>query len=74
MVFTYFCIPETKGLSLEQIDLLYENSTPITSARYRQQLVADGDLSRVVERDDVPVEEDKGGAAWEAQEIKRLEV
>ncbi|KAI0334532.1 MFS monosaccharide transporter [Cubamyces sp. BRFM 1775] len=40
LVFTYFCIPETKGLSLEQVDLLYQNSTPITSTRYRQELIA----------------------------------
>ncbi|KAL7280854.1 MFS monosaccharide transporter [Trametes coccinea BRFM310] len=40
IVFTYFCIPETKGLSLEQVDLLYQNSTPITSAKYRRELVA----------------------------------
>ncbi|KAI9511393.1 general substrate transporter [Russula earlei] len=25
ILFAYFCIPETKGLSLEQIDLLYQN-------------------------------------------------
>ncbi|RPD64254.1 MFS monosaccharide transporter [Lentinus tigrinus ALCF2SS1-7] len=40
VIFTYFCIPETKGLSLEQIDLLYQNSTPITSVRYRKELIA----------------------------------
>ncbi|KAI0820337.1 MFS monosaccharide transporter [Trametes gibbosa] len=39
-IFTYFCIPETKGLSLEQVDLLYQNSTPLTSARYRTELIA----------------------------------
>ncbi|TFY59148.1 hypothetical protein EVJ58_g5973 [Rhodofomes roseus] len=39
-VFTYFFIPETKGLSLEQIDLLYQNSTPISSVAYRRELVA----------------------------------
>lgn len=41
IVFTYFCIPETKGLSLEQIDLLYQNSTVIGSVRYREQLIAE---------------------------------
>ena len=40
VIFTYFCIPETKGLSLEQVDLLYQNSTPITSTRYRRELIA----------------------------------
>lgn len=39
LVFTYFCIPETKGLSLEQIDILYHNSTPITSEKYRKELM-----------------------------------
>lgn len=34
-VFTYFCIPETKGLSLEQIDLLYQSTTPRKSKSYR---------------------------------------
>ena len=53
MVFTYFCIPETKGLSLEQIDLLYENSTPLTSVRYRRELIAQ----------DVHVANLKGGVA-----------
>lgn len=31
---------QTKGLSLEQIDLLYQNSTPVTSIRYRRELIA----------------------------------
>jgi len=38
--FTYFCVPETKGLSLEQIDILYQNTTPIKSVSYRDQLIA----------------------------------
>lgn len=38
-VFTYFCIPETKGLSLEQIDLLYHNTTPRKSLAYRRRLL-----------------------------------
>jgi SP family sugar:H+ symporter-like MFS transporter len=40
LVFTYFCIPETKGLSLEQVDILYQNTTPVKSVAYRNQLIA----------------------------------
>ncbi|KAI5123528.1 hypothetical protein M0805_006688 [Coniferiporia weirii] len=41
IIFTYFCIPETKGLSLEQIDLLYIHSTPRTSGALRDRLIAE---------------------------------
>lgn len=40
LLFTYFCIPETKGLSLEQIDILYQNCDPRHSVSYRDQLIA----------------------------------
>jgi len=40
LVFTYFCIPETKGLSLEQIDIMYANTTPIHSVSYRKTLLS----------------------------------
>jgi sugar porter (SP) family MFS transporter len=39
-VFTYFCVPETKGLSLEQIDIMYQHTTPVRSLEYRRQLIA----------------------------------
>ena len=41
IIFTYFCIPETRGLSLEQIDLLYQPSTPRTSVALRNKLLAE---------------------------------
>ena len=40
IIFAYFCIPETKGLSLEQIDVLYQNVAPVNSVSYRKRLLA----------------------------------
>ena len=34
-VYAYFIIPETKGLSLEQVDKMMEETTPRTSAKWR---------------------------------------
>ncbi len=33
-IYTYFIVPETKGLSLEQVDKMMEESTPRTSAKW----------------------------------------
>jgi len=40
IIFTYFCIPETKGLSLEQVDILYQYSTPVHSIAFRNKIFA----------------------------------
>lgn len=34
-VYAYFLVPETKGLSLEQVDKMMEESTPRTSAKWK---------------------------------------
>ncbi|KAE9398530.1 MFS monosaccharide transporter [Gymnopus androsaceus JB14] len=41
VLFTYFFIPETKGLSLEQVDDMYQNTYPLTAGPYRQRLIAE---------------------------------
>jgi sugar porter (SP) family MFS transporter len=52
IIFTYFCIPETKGLSLEQIDVMYQNTSPVKSLAYRRQLIA-GEIQTGVNADKV---------------------
>ncbi|PFH51820.1 hypothetical protein AMATHDRAFT_141714 [Amanita thiersii Skay4041] len=37
IVFTYFCVPETKGLSLEQIDQMYTETIPLRSLEWRRR-------------------------------------
>ncbi|GAA6030760.1 hypothetical protein JCM8097_008861 [Rhodosporidiobolus ruineniae] len=37
--FVFFFIPETKGLSLEQVDILYRKSTIIKSNEFRKQIL-----------------------------------
>ncbi len=34
LLFAYFCVPETSGLSLEQVDRMMEETTPRTSKRW----------------------------------------
>ena len=78
-LFTYFFIPEvslglthpssthngfqTKGLSLEEIDLLYKNTTPMRSVSYRRQLKHDGAgltfRGKQAEQDDASEEKEK---------------
>ena len=54
IIFAYFCIPETKGLSLEQIDLLYQNVAPVNSVSYRKRLLAEGTELSAASRGAVP--------------------
>jgi sugar porter (SP) family MFS transporter len=49
-IFTYFCVPETKGLSLEQIDTMYQNIYPWQSRPYRARLLAEGEDDSSFER------------------------
>lgn len=43
-VYTYFLVPETKGLSLEQVDRMMEETTPRTSAKWKPHSTFAGGL------------------------------
>ncbi|EJU00514.1 general substrate transporter [Dacryopinax primogenitus] len=45
--FAFFLIPETKGLSLEQVDRMLEETTPMTSAKWRPHDTFAGDRKDV---------------------------
>ncbi|KAI0628432.1 MFS monosaccharide transporter [Trametes polyzona] len=66
VLFVYFFIPETKGLSLEQVDLLYQHWTPGPSAGTtlylsRVELEATNDGRSEVEKDIQDIEK---GTSW----------
>ncbi|KAH9978316.1 MFS monosaccharide transporter [Russula compacta] len=58
ILFAYFCIPETKGLSLEQIDLLYRNVAPVNSVSYRKRLLTEGTELSAPKQDPVTDKDD----------------
>lgn len=68
LVFTYFCIPETKGLSLEDIDVLYQNTSPIHSIAYRRRIVAEHEARSasglLAEKEGRTPEADKGSTSY----------
>ncbi|CAI7645801.1 unnamed protein product [Penicillium glandicola] len=43
-VYTYFLIPETKGLTLEQVDKMMEETTPRTSAKWKPSTTFAADI------------------------------
>lgn len=46
-LFTFFFVPETKGLSLEQVDELYWNSSILNSNVYRRKLLEDEEAQAI---------------------------
>jgi len=44
-VYAYLLIPETKGLSLEQVDRMLEETTPRTSAKWVPHSTYAGDMA-----------------------------
>ncbi|RFU25178.1 hypothetical protein B7463_g11155, partial [Scytalidium lignicola] len=59
-VYAYFLIPETKGLSLEQVDRMLEESTPRTSAKWKPHET----FSQVMDQKIAPIDQDVEKGAY----------
>jgi sugar porter (SP) family MFS transporter len=49
-VYTYFLIPETKGLTLEQVDKMMEETTPRTSSKWKPHSTFAGDMGLTLDK------------------------
>jgi len=58
-VYAYLLIPETKGLSLEQIDRMMEESTPRTSAKWKPHTTFASDMGMAKDTTHVEHHEEK---------------
>merc|ERR1712144_128591 len=63
-VYTYFLVPETKGLTLEQVDKMFEETTPRTSAKWKPSKTFAHSVARdgVLEKDFIDKVERRGSA------------
>ena len=68
--FVYFFIPETKGLSLEQVDILYRNSSILGSNEYRKRIMNDNIHDDTIEAYATQRKADKG----ETEHVEKREL
>lgn len=63
-VYTYFFVPETKGLTLEQVDKMFEETTPRTSSKWKptKTFASHAAKDGVLEKDIVDKVERRGSA------------
>lgn len=63
-VYTYFLIPETKGLSLEQVDKMMEETNPRTSAAWKPHSTFADEMGLTI------VTDEKVGVAPEVSQVE----
>ncbi|TRX96134.1 hypothetical protein FHL15_002858 [Xylaria flabelliformis] len=72
-IYTWFLVPETKGLTLEQVDTMLEDTTPRTSAKWTPHVTYAADMSFSEASDQEPLDGDVDGHGDETErENKKL--
>jgi MFS transporter, SP family, sugar:H+ symporter len=66
-------IPETKGLSLEQVDLLYRNSSPRNSIAFRDKMMVENMHDEITADGTIQVHLDHGAMDWKHAEVAQDE-
>jgi hypothetical protein len=62
LAFTYFLVPETKGLTLEQVDRMLEETSPRTSAKWVPHSTFAADMGLADKDVDISGNTEAGGA------------
>lgn len=71
-IFVFFCVPETKGLSLEEVDDMYATTSVLKSMHYKPRAQAQGQSENDLEkRQTSSVESDKHASATVHTELAR---
>lgn len=55
VLFAYFLVPETKGLTLEQVDKMLEESTPRTSRKWKPHSTFAADMHLSEKQIEIPI-------------------
>ncbi|KAI0865961.1 general substrate transporter [Xylaria cubensis] len=66
-IYTWFLVPETKGLTLEQVDTMLEETTPRTSAKWTPHVTYAADMGFSKASDQEPLDGDVDGHGDETE-------